>query len=304
MGDRIYVPLEGRGILALSGPETVGFLQGLVSNDVARVVPERTVYATLLTAQGKFLHEMMLVRQGERLLVDCEAGRRADLFRRLRMYRLRSKVEIVDLTEALAVFALPGEPALQALGFPAEAGTARAFGEGVAFVDPRLAALGARAILPRESGAAALAAAGFAPAGPEAYDRLRLTLGVPDGSRDLVVEKATLMESGIEDLNGIDWKKGCYVGQELTARTKYRGLVRKRLFPVAVEGPLPEPGTPVLYDGKDAGTLCSGRDGRALALLRLEYLDRAAAEGGDLKAGEATLRPERPSWMTLARDSA
>lgn len=301
MDERRFEALDGRGVLSLSGPDAVTFLQGLLSNDVTRVSAERAIYAALLTAQGKFLHDMVIVSLGDRLLLDCEGGRRDDLFRRLRMYRLRSKVEIEDVTERMAVFALTGASTPEALGLLGSAGVARAFGDGVVCVDPRLAALGARAILPRDGAPALLEAAGFAPAGPGAYERLRLGLGVPDGSRDLVVEKATLLESGIEDLNGIDWKKGCYVGQELTARTKYRGLVRKRMFPVAVEGAPPEPGTPVLYDGKDAGTLCSAGDGRAIALLRLEYLDRAEAEGGALTAGAATLRPDRPAWMTLPR---
>jgi hypothetical protein len=124
---------------------------------------------------------------------------------------------------------------------------------------------------------------------------LRLTLGVPDGSRDLVVEKSILLESGFDELNGVDWQKGCYIGQELTARTKYRGLIKKRLLPVTIAGPLPAPGTPVLLGTEDAGEMRSASDGMGLALLRLEALGAASAEK-PLTAGQARLTPRRPDW--------
>ena len=119
---------------------------------------------------------------------------------------------------------------------------------------------------------------------------------MPDGSRDLQVEKALLLENGFDELNGVDWKKGCYMGQELTARTKYRALIRKRLFPVKVEGPLPEPGTPVHRDGEEVGEVRSGTGDRALAMLRL---DAARADGTALMAGATRIVPEIPDWMHL-----
>jgi folate-binding protein YgfZ len=129
-----------------------------------------------------------------------------------------------------------------------------------------------------------------------AYDALRLPLGVPDGSRDLQVEKALLLENGFDELNGVDWKKGCYMGQELTARTKYRALIKKRLFPVRIEGALPDPGTPVVRDGEEVGELRSGTGDRALAMLRL---DAVRGNGPPLTAGGARLLPETPPWMRL-----
>ncbi len=145
--------------------------------------------------------------------------------------------------------------------FPPRPGIARAFAAGIAFVDPRLAALGARCILPRESARSALIEAGLAEAEFAAYDHLRLGLGIPDGSRDLVLEKSILLEAGFDELNGVDWNKGCYIGQELTARTKYRGLVKRRLMPVMIDGPAPAPGTIVTADGRDVGEMRSSRDG-------------------------------------------
>src|SRR5207302_9245365 len=135
-------------------------------------------------------------------------------------------------------------------------------------VDPRLASLGARAILDRERLArlgSELAQADFA-----AYDRHRLGLGIPDGSRDLVPDKSILLEAGFDELNGVDWQKGCYVGQELTARTKYRGLIKRRLIPIATEGPVPAPGTVVTADGREVGEMPSCCDGVGLALHRIQ----------------------------------
>ena len=292
-----FVVLEDRGVIAVSGPDRRAFLQGLVSNDVEKVAPDRAVYAALLTAQGKYLHDFIMAAAGDAIWLDAEAARLADLKRRLSMYRLRAKVAIDDLPD-LAVAAVFGDGAPAALGLPETAGAARAFGEGLAFVDPRLTALGARVILPRDRIRGALAEAGLAETDFAAYDRHRLALGIPDGSRDLVLEKSILLESGFDELNGVDWQKGCYIGQELTARTKYRGLIKKRLFPVRIDGPAP-PDTEVTFGGKDAGEMRSSRDGLGLALLRLD----AVAAGQPLSAGRATLTPMQPDWMQVAQES-
>jgi len=292
MTERSFVAFGGRGLLAVTGEDRQQFLQGLISNDVDKVSPTRAIHAALLTAQGKYLHDFFVVALEETLILDGEAARLADLQRRLGLYRLRAKVTLGAAPGDLAVFAAFGDGAVAALGLPGEPGAARQFAGGVVFADPRLAALGARLIAPRETAAAALRAAGFAEADFAAYDRLRLAQGVPDGSRDLPIEKAILLEAGFDELNGVDWQKGCYIGQELTARTKYRGLVKKRLMPVRVEGTLPPPGTPITLDGKEAGELRSGRDGIALALLRLE----AVAGGQSLQAGEARVTALKPDW--------
>jgi tRNA-modifying protein YgfZ len=287
-----FAILENRGILAVSGPDRRLFLQGLVSNDVEKLATNRAIYAALLTAQGKYLHDFIMVEVGEAIWLDAEAARLGDLRRRLSMYRLRAKVEIAERPE-LAVAAVFGGGALAALGLRDEPGEVRNLDGGVALVDPRLAKLGARIILDRE-GLARLGA-GLTQVDFAAYDRHRLALGIPDGSRDLVPDKSILLEAGFDELNGVDWQKGCYVGQELTARTKYRGLIKKRLFPVHIDGPAPAPGTMVTADGRDAGEIRSSRDGTGLALLRLE----ATSEGRKLVADAATLVPLRPDWMRI-----
>jgi folate-binding protein YgfZ len=281
--------LEDRAILAVTGPDRRSFLQGLVSNDVEKVAADHGVYAALLTAQGKYLHDFFMVEAGEAIWLDAEAARLADLKRRLSIYRLRAKVEIIERPD-LAIAAVFGDGALAVLGLSPEPGAAQPFEEGIAFADPRLAALGGRVILDRRR---LDTLSGFAHADFAEYDRRRLALGIADGSRDLVPEKSILLESGFDELHGVDWQKGCYVGQELTARTKYRGLIKKRLFPVRIDGPTPAPGAMVTLEGKDAGEMRSSREGLGLALLRLEAVEAARP----LLAEGATLTPRRPDWM-------
>ncbi|KAA0598327.1 folate-binding protein YgfZ [Azospirillum lipoferum] len=294
-----YAVLDQRSVVAVSGDDRKAFLQGLVSNDVLRVTPDHAAYALFLTPQGKFLHDFTLVESGSgedaALLLDPETDRRADLLRRLKMYKLRSKIALEDRAEQLRVAVTFGDGALEALGLPAEPGAARPFGGGIAFTDPRLPALGARLFLPAD-GVAALEAAGLALRDVAEYDRLRLSLGIPDGTLDLIPEKSIPLESRMDALNAISWDKGCYMGQELTARTKYRALIKKKLFPVTIDGPAPESGTPVTLDGREAGEVRSGRDGAAIALLRLEDVQRAAETGLTFQAGSAVLTPSEPGW--------
>jgi folate-binding protein YgfZ len=283
-----FVVLEDRGVLAIGGPERASFLQGLISNDTARISEARAIYAALLTAQGKYLHDFMLVEHGDEIWLDGEAARLTDLKRRLSMFRLRAKVTI-DERPDLAVAAIYGDAEA---GKP---GTAGPLEYGMVFADPRLAALGVRAILPCGDIRGALADIGTVEGDFAEYDRLRLGFGVPDGSRDLALDKSILLESGFDELNGVDWDKGCYIGQELTARTKYRGLIKKRLFPVRIDGPAPEPGAIVTLDGHEAGEMRSSRDSVGLALLRLEAVDKHEK----LLVGDTVVEPQTPDWMLL-----
>jgi folate-binding protein YgfZ len=147
--------------------------------------------------------------------------------------------------------------------------------------------------------AAVLVGWGFA-AGPHAcFAAAGLARGGPAGARDLVVERSTLLESGFEELRGVDFDKGCFVGQELTARMKYRGLVRKRLMPVVLEGPPPTAGTVIRLDGKDAGEMRTSHGGRGIALLRLEQIAKAAEIGAPLLADETRVIPAKPDWVNF-----
>ena len=266
--------LPDRSVLEVAGEDRVAFLQGLVSNDVTQAAPGRAVWAAFLTPQGKWLADFFIFAEEGRLLLDCDRAQAAMLLPRLSRFRLRSRVTLREARDAFAVHVgWDGAPMPQ--GIPAAP-------------DPRLAEAGWRALVP------ALLPGTDATA--EDWDRHRLALGLPEGARDCEPEQTVLLEAGFDELNGVSWTKGCYMGQELTARTKYRGLVKRRLVPVRVEGPLPPRGTPVLdAAGTEVGQMRSGRDGRGIAQLRLEALERGAA----LSAGAARLVPEVPAWMRL-----
>jgi folate-binding protein YgfZ len=281
--------LPHRSVIAAGGPDRVDFLQGLISNDTTKVAPGQAIWAALLTPQGRFLNDMFVADGGaDTLLLETERERAPALAKKLSLYKLRSKVAVEDRSAAMEVAVVFG-PGAEKL--PPIAGA-------TAFVDPRLPGLGVRVLAPAGRAATLLAARGCTEAPLAAYDALRLELGVPDGSRDLVVEKALLLENGFDELNGIDWQKGCYMGQELTARTKYRALIRKRLFPVEVDGKdaVPIPGTTIHLDGREVGELRSASGRRALAMLQTEV----ARGGGELFAGNVRIVPKIPSWMRLA----
>ena len=266
--------LPNRAVLAVTGEDRVAFLQGLVSNDVALAEPGRAVWAALLTPQGRWLADFFILSDGERLLLDCEAAQAPELARRLLRYRLRARAAI-DLA-TLAVHA-------------AWAGPPPDTPDTVAAPDPRLPEAGWRVLAPSP----------LAPADDGAWDIHRLRLGLPDGSRDMEPEKSTLLEAGFDELSGVSWTKGCYMGQELTARTRYRGLLKRRLVPVDTTAhALPPHGTPVLRDQTEVGTLRSSRDGLGLALVRLDALQ------GPLTCGDATLAPRIPAWMRLPEPAA
>lgn len=262
--------LPARAVVEVSGEDRVTFLQGLVSNDVSLAAPGRAVFAALLTPQGKWLADFFILAEGERLLLETEAAGAAAVAQRLSRFRLRSKVAL-RIAEEFAVYVAWG-------GAAPPPGT-------IAAPDPRLPAAGFRV----------LATAPVATdATPEDWDRHRLALGLPEAA-DLEPEGTILLEAGFDELSGISWTKGCYMGQELTARTRYRGLLKRRILPVQVEGALPAPGTPVTdAAGAAQGELRSGRDGRAMALLRL-----AALDGRPLAAGEARIAPDVPGWVKL-----
>ena len=265
------VRLPERGVVEISGPDRVVFLQGLVSNDVSKAAPGHAVWSALLTPQGKWLADFFVLADGDRLLLDCERAQADMIVKLLSRYRLRSRVTLRDAAAEWSVHAAWG--------------AAPAFAGAVTAADPRLEGAGWRV----------LSATPIADTATEAaYQAHRIGLGLPDGSRDMEAEKSVLLEAGFDELHGVSWTKGCYMGQELTARTKHRGLVKRRLVPVKIDGPMPSPGTPVLRDGIDVGTLRTGVDGIALALLRVEALD---AEG--LRCGDAGLVPLPPSWMQL-----
>lgn len=253
-----------RLVLRIGGTDMRDFLQGLVTNDLARL-GSGAVYAAMLTPQGKYLFDFFLLPDvatpgGTDILLDVQGARAPALAQRLTMYRLRAQVTIADA--GLAVVLGLGEPP-----------------EG-AFADPRHPALGWRAYGPD----AEALLRGMAPLDPAVLEALRIEHAVPETGVELVPDDSYILEMGFERLNGVDFRKGCYVGQEVTARMKHKTELKKGLARVEVLGEAPPPGTEITAGGKAVGTLHSVRDGSGLAYLRF---DRA---GGAMRAGEAEVR--------------
>jgi len=293
MSNITFCKLENRGIIAVSGADSRSFLQGLISNDIEKVSESTAVYSTFLTPQGKYLFDFFISQSGDELLMDCEKDRLPDFMKRLRLYKLRADVEVLDRSENFQVVAIWGDGAIEATGLTPEAGAAKTVTGGTLSVDPRLADAGLRAVLP--VGTTSIDGLTMSEVGFTDYDAHRLTLGLPESSRDLIVDKSTLLECGIDDLNGIDWKKGCYMGQEVTARSKYRGLVKKRLVPVEVDGPAPEAGTLIMAGDKQAGEMRSSTGDKGLALIKLEFLGGGIALSV-ADAPSTSLKASKPEW--------
>ncbi len=276
--DLRYTLLPHRALLRVSGADAVSFLQGLITNDARKLEKGEALYALLLTPQGKFLHDFFLYPEAGGIYLDVVASRANDLLGRLKLYRLRSKVEI----EALAGHRV-----------------AAVYGEGQEtdapplHPDPRLAALGLRGAVSAEE--AMDYQARFAPGSPEEYDAWRLHLGVPEGLSDLIPEKSLPMEYGLDRLNAIDFAKGCYVGQEVTARMRYRATIRKRLMGVRGDA-LPEAGAAVTANDAAIGEIRSSRAGEGLALVNAEALEKAKQDGAPLRCGAKEVQLAPLAW--------
>jgi len=278
---------QHRGFIRLKGQDAKTFLQGLITNDVEQVSPEKTIYTALLTPQGRYLFDFFISQQDEDLLLDVDFNRLPDLVSLLKKYKLRSQVDIVAEESPQTVAYVFGEGALAALDLDPSLGFTNRFG----YVDPRLVALGARVTLTEQM----LQDKGLIRADFDKFEELRLQLGVPLAGPDLIVEKSIPLECGFDELNAIGWEKGCYLGQELTARTKYRGLVRKRLLPVTIKGAAAEPMTPLLFNGQEMGSMRSSYQNQGMALIRLEVLETLG--DGYLTTPDAKLTPHVLPWM-------
>lgn len=269
--------LTDRGVVAVRGPDAEKLLQGLVTNDVAHLVPgQGAAFAGLLSPQGKILFDFIVHRTADGFLLDVDRGNASALAKRLTLYRLRSKVEIADRSEDVAVL----------VAWAPDGG--QAFAEA----DPRLQQLGAR----RVQAASETPVRSGNSASERAYHAHRIALGVPEGGRDYVYGGTFPHEALYDQLHGVSFDKGCYVGQEIVSRMQHRGTARKRIVMVSGDAPLPAPGTAVTAGGVDIGALGSAMDRDGLALIRLDRAAEFKAKGVPIAAGEVALRLAVPPY--------
>jgi folate-binding protein YgfZ len=280
--------LPDRGVVEVAGQAARKFLNGLLTSDVDKLKPGDSTFAALLTPQGKIIVDFIVVEtsEGDAFFLDCPRALASTLKQRLDFYKLRAPVTIEDRSETLAVLAIWDAPA------PIK--------RGLCFRDPRLAELGLRAILPPDLAGEATAEIGAQLVDASAYEAHRIALGVPRGGLDFIYGDAFPHETDMDQLGGVDFAKGCFVGQEVVSRIEHRGTARARVVPLAFEGFAPEAGTPVSAGQRTVGTLGSSARGRALAMLRLDRAADALAAGAPLIAGGIEMRLVKPSWARFA----
>lgn len=283
--------LENRGILRLKGPDRQVFLQGLVTNDVLKITADNTIYTLLLTPQGRFLYDLFISEVGDEWWIEADRQRLPDLLKRLSLYKLKSDVTL-DIAEEKHVYAVWGGDVLNVFSFAGHPGATSFTNQVLSYVDPRLPLLGVRLVLNRENLSEFTNGRALISADMNNYRYHRYQRGVPETAEDLPIEKAIPLECGMNELNAIDWHKGCYMGQELTARTRYRGLVRKRLLPCRLMGPI-ELFSPLECQGQEVGEWRGICGDLGLALVRLEAL------GQPITANGIDIHPLIQDWMQL-----
>jgi folate-binding protein YgfZ len=282
--------LPDRGVVKVTGEEPRKFLNGLATNDMGKVAPGTARFAALLTPQGKivvdFIATEAAAEDGGGFFLDCPRALAVPLMEKLNFYKLRAKVLVEDLSELLGVMAV----------WDGKGDTEY----GLCYPDPRLPALGMRVMLPPHLAAEAAADLGAALVDADAYEAHRIALGVPRGGADFAYDDTFPHEADMDQLAGVDFDKGCYVGQEVVSRVEHRASARSRVVPVAYQDAAPLPGLPVMAGDKQVGHVGSAAKGRALALLRLDRVADAIAAGTPLTSGGITLSVVKPDWATFA----
>ena len=278
--------LPDRGVVKVAGEDARRFLNGLATNDISKVAPGQAQFAALLTPQGKIIVDFIAAEaepaDGGGFFLDCPRALAGALVEKLNFYKLRAKIAVEDLSEALGVMAVWDGAALSDFG--------------LSYADPRLPALGTRTILPPHLAAEAAADLGATLTEAQAYDAHRIALGMPRGGMDFSYGDTFPHEADMDQLSGVDFDKGCYVGQEVVSRVEHRATARSRLVPVVYDEAAPMPGLPVTAGEKAVGTMGSAAGGRGLALLRLDRVADALAAGTPLTAGGITIRVVKPDW--------
>jgi tRNA-modifying protein YgfZ len=282
--------LPDRGVVKVAGDGARDFLHGLVTTDILALTLGTARFCALLTPQGKIIADFIVAeaqaRAGGGFFLDVERSILGPLVAKLNLYRLRAKVIVEDLSEVLGVLA-----AWDGAGTTAQ---------GLSYPDPRLPKLGLRVMLPPHLAAAAAAELGAALVDAGQYEAHRIALGVPQGGADFSYGDAFPHETDMDQLGGVDFGKGCYIGQEVVSRMEHRGAARTRAVPVRFDGAAPTAGAAVTAGDRQVGTMGSAVAGRGLALLRLDRVSDAMAQGESLSAAGVTLHLVKPAWARFA----
>ncbi len=289
----VYI-LDDRAILYINGEDAKEFLQNLISNDINKVSNVNSCFSSLLTPQGKFLYEFIIVKHKSGYLLDCEKPQAEELFKQLSLYKLRSKVEILNLSNEFVVAAFSQEKFLTFDHVKNQSGYTIKYREDPIFLDPRNKDLGARLIINLEKLYLSLKKLDLHDANLKEYYSLSHSLGIVPKDLNKLKDKLFGIECNFEELNGIDFKKGCYVGQENTARIKLKNKLSKRLFPInLINGKLHE-GESIYNNEIEIGKVLIDSD-YPFALIK--YLNENFDEKANFKTKEASININKPNWI-------
>ena len=289
----VYI-LDDRAILYINGEDAKEFLQNLISNDINKVSDINSCFSSLLTPQGKFLYEFIIVKHKSGYLLDCEKTQAEELFKQLSLYKLRSKVEFLNLSNEFVVAAFSHEKFLTFDDAKDQPGCTIKYREDPIFLDPRNKDLGARLIINLEKLYLSLKKLDLHDANLKEYYSLSHSLGIVPKDLNKLKDKLFGIECNFEELNGIDFKKGCYVGQENTARIKLKNKLSKRLFPInVINGKLHE-GESIYNNEIEIGKVLIDSD-YPFALIK--YLNKNFDEKANLKTKEASININKPDWI-------
>ena len=289
----VYI-LEDRGILYINGQDAREFLQNLVSNDINKVNETNSCFASLLTPQGKFLFSFIIVKHKSGYFIDCEKSQAAAVYKQLNTYKLRSNIEIMDLSNEFVIATFTKEKFLEFENAKNELGNTINYREDPILLDPRNNKLGARLIINLEKLYLSLKKLGLKDSNVDEYYKLSHQLGIAQKNMNKLQNKLFGIECNFEELNGIDFKKGCYVGQENTARIKLKNKLSKRLLPIElIKGKLKE-SEPIYANNIEIGKVLIN-DEYPFALVK--YLDNNFKQDGQLKSENAVLRIKVPDWI-------
>jgi tRNA-modifying protein YgfZ len=293
--------LSDRGAVKVAGAGARSFLHGLVTADILNLKGGEARFCALLTPQGKIIADFFVAEapavNGGGFFLDMPRERVAALVERLNLYKLRAKVIVEDLSEILGVLAAwDGSPPAEVAPQSEEARP----GVGLRYADPRLPALGLRLMLPPHLAATAAADLGATVVSASEYEAHRIALGIPRGGLDFSYGDAFPHETDMDQLGGVDFEKGCYVGQEVVSRMEHRGTARTRAVPVRYDGAAPQPGSLIVAGERQLGSIGSAAAGKAIALLRLDRAADALAHGETLMAGTTPIHLVKPVWMQFA----
>jgi len=291
------ITLEDRGFIQVNGPEAKDFLQNIVTNDIEKVTSSSTVFSSILTPQGKYLFEFFILKLKDSYLIECEKKSTAEIIKLLNFYKLRSKVDFIDLTEKYVAAVISLEKFKEINSSSLSKGSTASYRDDPVYIDPRNDKLGAKIISKLENIHLTIKKLNLTIADKKKYYGKSFELGIPQIDLNKLKDKIFGIENNLDELNGIDFKKGCYVGQENTSRIKLRNKLRRRILPVKkITGEMYENDI-IKYNNKEIGKIMIDKP-YSFALVKVVDPDLKEFNNNELVCGNSKIKILKPDWIS------